>query len=325
MPVVIRAHHIPSVLWVSAAERLVAPPGEKAAAKRLVANAKAHNIDLNHLWGVIGTTSAGQPMVRQVCLAVIGAGKTAMLFLSSPRPNPALGTTETQIAEIRASISIALDQLRIVAPGRVTLAQTLLETNQTWGAEACEEAGMTFVGRLEYLRRPLTPADARIPDPEWPANITVRPITDPMDFSPTGDGTKLAAALDASYIDTLDCPELCGKRSTHDVIESHQSAGVFDPNHWYIIEQDHAPVGCCLLTPSPDFHAIELVYIGLGPTARGLGLGRMVLRHAIKNISVLGATELTCAVDTRNTPALRIYESMGFTTFDARVGYIAGV
>ncbi|MCA9303051.1 MAG: GNAT family N-acetyltransferase [Phycisphaerales bacterium] len=325
MPTVIQAHHIPSTLWLSAAERLVNSPGERAAAKRLVANAKAHNIDLNHLWGVLGRTPTGDPMVRQVCLAVIGSGKTAMLFLSSPRPNPVLGTSETQIREIGAAIREALDQLRVVAPGRVTLAQTLLETKQTWGAEACESAGMTFVGRLEYLKRPLTPADAEIPAQEWPESIRVRSIGDPMDFSASGDGTQLAAALDASYIDTLDCPELCGKRSTRDVIESHQSAGVFDPNHWYLIEQDHAPVGCCLLSPSPELQTIELVYIGLGPTARGLGLGRMLLNHAIRNARSLGASELSCAVDTRNTPALRIYESMGFTAFDARLGYIASV
>jgi len=325
MSVVIHAQHIPSTLWVSAAERLVASPGEKIAAKRLVANAQAHNIDLNNLWGVLGTTKSGNQMVRQVCLGVIGAGKTVMLFISSPRPIPMLGTTETQVQEISAAIRAALDELPTLAPGQVALAQILLETKMHWGAQACENAGMTFVGRLEYLRRPLTPADSSLHTPEWPAGIRVRPVIDPMDFSADGDGTKLAAALDASYVDTLDCPELCGIRSTRDVIDSHQSAGAFDPNHWYLIEHDHAPVGCCLLTLNPQLHSVELVYIGIGPTVRGHGLARMVLSHAIKNIACEGMTEMTCAVDTRNTPALRIYEAMGFQAFDARLGYIARV
>lgn len=326
MSLMTQAQQIPSELWLSAAERLVAAPGEKAAARRLLANAKDHNIDLNHLWGVIGTAPDGKQIVRQVCLGVIGAGKTAMLFLSSPRTIPTLGNTDTQVQEIAEAIRAALEGLPSVAHGRVALAQTLLETEKLWGAEACERAGMTFVGRLEYLRRKSTQLDARTPTtPDWPNGISVRTINDPMDFSSNGDGTKLAKALESSYIDTLDCPELCGLRSTHDVIESHQSAGVFDPNHWYLIEQQGAPVGCCLFTFTPEFNSAELVYIGLAPSARGLGLGRIVLDNAVSNLRVAGVDEITCAVDTRNTPALRIYESMGFRAFDARLGYIAGL
>lgn len=325
MSVMTNAQQIPSELWLSAAERLVAAPGEKAAAKRLIANAKDHNIDLNHLWGVIDTAPHSKRLVRQVCLAVIGSGKTAMLFLSAPRSIPKLGSTDTQVQEIAESIRAALDGLPEVAPGRATLAQTLLETEKLWGAEACERAGMTFVGRLEYLRRKSTQADAESPTLDYLDGISISTISDPMDFSPSGDGSRLAEALEASYIDTLDCPELCGLRSTSDVIESHQSAGVFDPNHWYLIEQQGAPVGCCLFTFTPEYKSAELVYVGLAPSVRGLGLGKLVLSNAMRELRASGVEEITCAVDTRNTPALRIYESMDFRAFDARLGYIAAL
>ncbi len=325
MSQVIQAQHIPSELRLSAAQRLVAVPGDKAAAQRLVSNAQAHNIDLNLLWGVIGHTPTGDPFVRQTCLAVLGAGKTAMLFLSAPSSNPTLGNDEIQRLEITAAIQAALDGLATIAPGQVTLAQTLLEPPHRWATEVCVNASMTFVGRLEYLRRPLTAADRELSVAAWPDDITVRPLGDVLDFSPQGEGTKLAAALDASYQDTLDCPELCGMRSTQDVIASHHAAGIHNPNHWYLVEHHHAPVGCCLLTMTPEQTAVELIYIGLGPTVRGLGLGRNLLTHAIANLGTHSAKEITCAVDTRNTPALAVYASMGFTAFDARLGFVARV
>ncbi|MBL4590650.1 MAG: GNAT family N-acetyltransferase [Phycisphaerales bacterium] len=329
MPDVIHAQHIPKELWLSAAERLVSSPGEKEAAKRLVANAQGHKINLNLLRGALGTTPNGTPFVRQTCLAVIGSGKTAMLFMSAPKAAPKdtnrFGDDETQRLEIAAALRAALDQLPALAPGQVTLAQTLLEPAHRWASKVCLQAGMIFVGRLEYLRRELLASDVQLPVSAWPNDVTVRPIGDVLDFSADGDGTKLAAALDASYEDTLDCPELCGMRSTQNVIESHRAADAFDPNHWYLVEHHHAPVGCCLLTHTPDHESVELVYIGLGRSVRGLGLGRNLLTHAIVNLGVHNAKELTCAVDTRNIPALNVYSEMGFSSFDARLGYIAQV
>ncbi len=322
---VIQAQHIPKELWLSAAERLVTSPGEKAAAKRLLANAKDHKIDLNLLWGAVGANAQGDLVVRQTCLAVVGAGKTAMLFLSAPKGTHEIGSREIQCQEITQALRAAIDGLPEIAPNRVVLAQTLLEPAHKWASRVCEQAGMVFVGRLEYLRRALLHNDAALARQDWPLGITVRSVGDVLDFSAQGDGTKLAKALDASYIDTLDCPELCGVRSTRDVIESHRSAGVFDPHHWYLVEHDHAPVGCCLLTHAPDQESVELVYIGLGPSIRGLGLGRDLLTHAIANLGAHNAKEITCAVDTRNTPALRVYAEMGFLSFDARLGYIVAI
>ena len=49
------------------------------------------------------------------------------------------------------------------------------------------------------------------------------------------DDEALMAALERSYVDTLDCPELCGLREKRDVLDSHRSTGKFDPNLWWLV------------------------------------------------------------------------------------------
>ena len=57
---------------------------------------------------------------------------------------------------------------------------------------------------------------------------------------------------------------------------------------------------------------MELVYLGLAPGARGRGLGRQLLRHGLGLLHERRERSVTLAVDSRNTPALSLYESEGF-------------
>ena len=110
-----------------------------------------------------------------------------------------------------------------------------------------------------------------------------------------------------------------------DVVDSHQATGEFSPDRWHLVYKDDEPVGCCLLSYMPANRSVELVYIGIGPTARGLGLGKSVLEHAINQLGAINSKEITCAVDDRNTPAINIYKSLGFKPFDARLGFVAAI
>ncbi|MBL4699453.1 MAG: hypothetical protein JKX70_11535 [Phycisphaerales bacterium] len=156
----IQTQQIPRKLRLSAAERLVAVSGRREAAKRLLASAPKHGIDLDLMWGVIEHPSAELSKktslrVRQVALAVLGSGRTAMIFLSNPDNTSELGSEEIQTQEISASVIAALEGLRALAPERVTLAQTLIEPEHTWAHKACSDAGMICVGQLDYLRKPI--------------------------------------------------------------------------------------------------------------------------------------------------------------------------
>ncbi len=298
------------------------------------------------MWGVItpslasAASTAPKPAlrVRQVALAVLGPGRTAMIFLSNPDNTHTLGPLETQTREISAALGAALRGLRAQSPQRVTLAQTLIEPDQTWARRACSDAGMISVGELDYMQKPVTPDDLTPTDPPtdlptdplhtqraWPAGIEVRTVRSLDPDAPDSDRQALIAALEGSYQETLDCPELCGLRPIEDVVDSHIATGEFDPTRWHLIFKDGHPAGCCLLSHCPQSTSVELVYLGLAPIARGLGLGRSVLSYAIAQLGPIGISQVTCAVDNRNAPAIKIYESLGFTRFDARVGFVSPI
>ena len=340
----IQAQQIPIALRLSAAQRLVSTSGRKEAAKRLLQSAPDHGIDLDLMWGVIKpplqpnqiqqskspleSTLESAHFVRQTVLAVLGSGRTAMMFLSNPEQSEALGTQSTQCAEIAAALETALESLRSLSPSKVALAQTLIEPDQTWASEVCQAGGMISVGQLDYMRKPISRSAmlrTNHPSPSWPTGIEVRPIRsiDPNDSN--SDYADLVAALEGSYEQTLDCPELCGLRSMQDVVESHMATGEFSPARWHLIYKDSKPAGCCLLSFVPQSNSVELVYLGIAPIARGLGLGRLVLEYAINQLHIKGLAEVTCAVDNRNTPAISIYESLGFKRFDSRLGFVKGI
>ena len=287
------------------------------AASRFLASAPDHGIDLDLLWGQVGPDGE----VAQVCLAVLGAGRTAMLFLS--RPGTADGAPGARAACIRAACAGVAGRFG----RRVVIAQGLPEPSEPWALRAFREAGFLHVGDLAYLSRPLRPADASGrpgPRPSWPAGIRVRPIRTLSRAS--DDRCQLAAAMERSYLGTLDCPELCGLRETEDVIDSHASTGRWTPALWRLVTLDGRPEGCVLLNPSPALRTVELVYLGLGPDLRGRGLGERLMRDALALAAARrkrdGAEAMTCAVDRRNTPALRLYARLGFEEIAARVALV---
>jgi ribosomal protein S18 acetylase RimI-like enzyme len=74
-----------------------------------------------------------------------------------------------------------------------------------------------------------------------------------------------------------------------------------------------------LLSACPEQNLIELVYLGLAPPLRARGIGGSLLRMAFTEVSRRPEKSMTCAVDLRNHPALRLYESAGFQQFSTRV------
>ncbi len=275
-----------------------ASKGDRDKPRRFLEAAAAHGIDLTHLWASV-EREGGVP--RQVCLAVVGAGRSAMVFTSTPRSAPE-----------RAELAGVIDRACAEIPG-LALAQTLLETHETGAGEAFLGAGFISVGDLAYLRRPRAMASdpKGTTDSLWPAGVEGRRYE-------VGDEDLFVRALDRSYADTLDCPELCGLRSTRDVLDSHRATGRFDPNLWRVLLWEGEPHGAILLNPSPEQDSIELVYLGLSPALRGRGLGAALLRWGVALVRERSEAFIACAVDQRNEPALRVYRRLGFAEFASR-------
>ena len=327
--------------------------------QRFIESARLLGIDLGLMFGTLD--SGGY--VRQVCLAVPGAGGTAMLFLSSDTSKPKAwpagtlrglvgsGGGDTGLVDRVALIAHACEVISRPGPTikrACTLVQALLEPREKDVAAALAKSEFISLGELAYLRRPLSGPKAD-PEagfvPEWTGGIQIRSMAELLreGRSPNDVDALLGEALERSYEDTLDCPELCGMRNLENVIESHRSVGEYDPSLWWLVFNAAGPQGCLLLSVVPEQDSVELVYIGLSPAVRGKGLASNLMgsgiaalyrgsvtgtaagvqaRPAGVGVQVRGTGGLTCAVDMRNQPALRLYQRLGFVRTSLRLPWV---
>jgi ribosomal protein S18 acetylase RimI-like enzyme len=282
----------------------------------MVSAAAIHGIDLTLMWGTADRAPDGRLVrARQVCLAVPGAGRTAMLMVSGP----SIWKEDQEHVERVAAINAACAGLVEGRPARdISLAQALPEPAEPWAERAFLHAGFTKVGDLAYLRRPLSNLPQER-DWTWPDGVQVRPLTG---VDGAAERALLIEALDRTYADTLDCPELCGLRDTADVLESHRATGVLDPSLWWLVLLDGRPHGCMLLSRCPDHDSVELVYLGLSPELRGKRIGSQLLELGLSRLWDCHANHVACAVDLRNAPAQRLYQRAGFSEFARRIALV---
>jgi ribosomal protein S18 acetylase RimI-like enzyme len=224
------------------------------------------------------------------------------------------------------------------------LAQAVLDES------ACPRAGrdlalggMPRITDLLYMERDTTTplprsntGSARSDDPEGsedPDNPEARspkpeahePNPD-LDWRPFGPAIEeeFRAVLMATYAGSLDMPELDGTRGLDDILAGHRACGLFLPERWQLgrIPGEPAAGAVLLLSEVPGRDAWEVIYLGLTPAARGRGLGRAVLRHALE-LARAHTPRLELAVDLRNTPAVRLYRAAGFAIRDRRTVHLA--
>ena len=258
--------------------------------------------------------------IGHVCLVVPAPGRTASVFVSVT-DEPASGTVDEQIDERAAVIDAACRSIAQMMPERVDLAQALPEPEEASAVAAFERGGFSRIGRLSYMLLS-DPRGVAPPGSGPPEGIVVRNVHG-VDAGGSDRGL-LIEALDRSYEQTLDCPELCGMRRTEDVLESHLHSGQFDPSLWWLVFQDGRAEGCMLFGVFREQSSAELVYVGLSPALRGRGLGEWLLRMALGRVSraVGPRGTVTCAVDERNEPAAGLYRRLGFAQIAQRVALV---
>lgn len=261
---------------------------DRGEAVALSDQARALGIGFEHLWGAYDAADNLGP----VALLVPRTGRTAMLFISTPG--------------LRSEVVITANLVRAVFDGcdgrRMRIIQALVSPVEPLEQQALAEAGMGELATLEYMQRSV-PRSADPPD--WPDDVQLLSYRDEL-------RDQFIAALDASYEQTLDCPGLRGLRPTAEVLAGHQATGTFDPAAWTLLRRDGEPVGVMLLNPVPEQQSLELVYLGLAPSARGRGLARRLMQRALQLAAAARARRIALAVDHANTPATRLYRAAGF-------------
>jgi mycothiol synthase len=131
-----------------------------------------------------------------------------------------------------------------------------------------------------------------------------------------------SATLARSYEGTLDCPELNGVRTIDEILTGYRAAGPFDPARWWLVRLGDEPAGVVILTELPEGPSWDLSYLGIVPEHRRQGLARAATYRVLHAALAAGIAEVILAVDVRNAPALRLYQSMGFAQSEVRDVYL---
>lgn len=286
----------------------------------VLADAQAGDLDLSGLW--VATIRSGRIVGAMMTQAL--AGKVAAVW--PPEVRPSWRRAPLAAALVRAALENLSDR-------GYRLAQAALdESAGPYAARDLTRGGMPHITELLYLERatatPLPPSQAapgRTQDRhEAPAPAPAAPDFVWRPYDPA-IADEFRSVLQATYEGSLDMPELEGTRSLEDILTGHQAAGLFVPARWQlgVLPGEPGSGAVLLMNEAPGREAWEVIYLGLTPAARGRGLGRAVIRHALDLARAAGSPVLELAVDLRNTPAVRLYRQTGFTPRDRRSVHLA--
>ncbi len=304
----------------------VATPAEQRPAIELVLQGVAPSARS----GLIDAVAA-QPPERLGALDALIVARTSAGIVGATWAQPSPGqaaalwppeTTDDAPDGIVTSIvdGLLTEALHRAETARVVLVQALFEVDDDPRIRSLLKVGFQRMAELLYMGRGLK-AEEALPS-----------VPDAFQFEPYQESefNRLKRALQATYVDSLDCPGMEGRRDQEDMLAGYRSTGQYKPSDWFFVRHAKAPHsakgsqddGVLLLTEHPASQQYELVYMGVAPHARGQRLGQAIVAEAIRVSACRGADQLVVAVDSTNGPARRLYEAAGFITWTRRFVYV---
>ena len=234
------------------------------------------------------------------CRFISGAGRCANILL--PRMREWDETLAARLLRAAAARGNTRDGARLI--------QVLVEpqAGETL-VVAVEQAGFEKLAMLAYLRRTVTPDERQTPLPPELAWRRYWLLWH----------SQFAQTIAATYEESLDCPGLAGLRMVDDAIATHKATGIFSGRTWNLAMAGGKPVGVVLLNNLQGRG--DVVYLGVAPASRQRGIGRALVMRAVRDTANLGLPQIGLAVDVANTPAMRLYEKMGFREIRQRLAY----
>jgi ribosomal protein S18 acetylase RimI-like enzyme len=121
---------------------------------------------------------------------------------------------------------------------------------------------------------------------------------------------------------SLDAVEVPVSREPEGMMRAFEERGAHEPEDFALLEIDGAPAGMVLVVVTGD--SAEIAYLGVVPARRRRGLGTLLASHALARAAAHGARVVRVTVDSVNTPAVAVYERLGFSENRAvRIYYLA--
>jgi ribosomal protein S18 acetylase RimI-like enzyme len=258
--------------------------------------ATERNINLGEIW-----LAESDGKLAWAVLPMVSPGRTALLF--TPAESVLL---RAPADELTAHIC------RTLANRDIHLAQVLIDPAKTEARNFFAHHGFVEMAELLYLNGHA---------PRSPKFPVLPPGMRLENYSPQSHHL-FAAAITASYQNSLDCPGLMGMRDIEDVIAGHRATGEFEPTLWHALYENDIPLGVLLLSRIQSTDSLELVYLGLAPPARGRGLGDLLMQLAMWQVIKENRRRLSCAVDSINIPASKLYYRFGMSRLTSKIAMV---
>jgi ribosomal protein S18 acetylase RimI-like enzyme len=173
------------------------------------------------------------------------------------------------------------------------------------------------------LRRLTTVLTLSVRCDAFGARETPTPVQ--FDTLNSGNLAQFKKLIARSYEGSLDCPELDQLRSAREAISGYLVDSRFDPALWLLARDAQGPIGCVVCTWDGEQRLGELQYLGIVPGRRRSGFGRVLCVRALAQLRARGARSADVTVDAHNTPALKLYEAIGFRERQRRDAYLASI